>query len=337
MYGYQPIIPSDFNELLLSYRQESIFKLVFGYSPIDGVFVTSPFREDKNAGCWFEWNQERLIFKDFAESKGHRQRDCFQAVKDYYKLNDFKQVIEFIVKNLDGQEEEELDITCVGFTTPQQKHNKSEVKILPHVKRFFEEKDRLTWSPFEITEENLKEDKVLPLQSYVIFKKEKTTFIKPFLPSFLIYNKDNRVKIYTPKSRSKKGKWITTCNQNDIGNYDNIDLMGERLLITKSYKDYRVIRNQDLFNTIWFQNEGAFPDLEILYDLAIRFEQIFILFDNDQQGIESAQALIAIFQSLGKEAKMFYSPYHYLKDPAEIIFAKGKTELNRFLWENFQK
>lgn len=336
MYGYQPIIPQDSRDLLLSYSQEAIFGLVFGYLPVAGIFVVSPFREDNNPGCWFEWNNDQLIFKDFGEVKGRKQRDCFQAVKDYYNLPDFYSISEFIVSKLDGQEVL-INSEMVEYSLQNKKSKKSGKSISFKERKFFEERDKLTWSPFEITLENLKEDVVLPVVSYRILSEAKSTLITPYFPAYVIYQKDERLKIYIPKSKSKKSKWISTCNQNDIGNYDNLELAGDLLFITKSYKDFRVIKNQGFYNVVWFQNEGAFPDESILYDLAIRFKKIIIFFDNDRQGITASKDLVAIFEKMGKKTEAIHSPYLYLKDPAEMIFAKGKQEFNQFLWQKSQQ
>lgn len=329
MYQYQPLVPQDVYDLIdsLGYTQEGIFSIVFGYEPVTNVYVTSPFRRDNNPGCWFEWYGDKLIFKDFAEKREKRARDCFQAVRDFFSLSDLGAVSEYIVRNYDSE------IAPISFERHKDSVRKSE-KTIEFRAKLFNEQDRLFWSPFQISKVDLIKDGVFSNAYYKIISSEKVTIFRPRDLSYTLTGFGDRVKIYNPR-RKKKGKWFTTCNENDIFGYSELSLFGELLIITKSYKDYRVIRNQN-FECIAFQNEGAFPSDNILLDLAARFKQIFILFDNDEAGIKAAMNLVAKFQSLQKEVKYFYSPYFYLKDPAEIISVKGEEELNNFLWNNLR-
>jgi hypothetical protein len=332
MYGYQPIVPRDINDLLeLGYSQEGIFKIVFGYLPMSGTYVISPFRTDQSPGCWFEWYDDKLYFKDFGEVRGKRQRDCFQAVKDFYSLPTLEATINFIVKYYNDQQ--------IELTPTNIRHSPHIVKTESSIDfraKPFKDSDRLFWSQYQIKKAHLIEDNVFSALTYKIYSgiKKTTTIIRPNDLCYVITGFEDRCKVYRPKQKGK-GKFITTCTQNDVGGYTSLPFVDKLLLITKSYKDWRVLKNQG-YNVIWFQNEGMFPSDEILYDLSIRFEHILILFDNDQTGIKAAQTLIEVFKQFDKTVNFFYSPYSYLKDPAEIISVKGKEELNQFLWNNCQ-
>ena len=57
-------------------------------------------------------------------------------------------------------------------------------------------------------------------------------------------------------------------------------------MITKSYKDYRVLRNLGV-NVTWFQNEGAFPDN--LDDIINDYKDVIVFFDNDFTGLAASE------------------------------------------------
>ena len=49
--------------------EEQIFELVFGFEPVECEYVESPFRDDRNPGCWFQYCPSgKLRFVDFANS-----------------------------------------------------------------------------------------------------------------------------------------------------------------------------------------------------------------------------------------------------------------------------
>ena len=84
---------------------------------------------------------------------------------------------------------------------------------------------------------------------------DKTVIIRPKTISYGYYEFVPRVKIYTPSAPKHRGKWITNTNINDIGGLEQLPISGDKLVITKSYKDRRCLTNYGI-NTIWLQNEG---------------------------------------------------------------------------------
>ena len=328
MYGYQPEVASDIRVILHNYNQEEIFRIPLGHYPRLGEYITSPFREDSNAGCRFEWYGDKLFFVDFGDIITHR--DCFNFLRDFYGFKSISQISEFIVSYFDDTVNYPQGLTTESCCRPHIK--KEHCSILFHSKPFIEA-DRLHWSQFEIKKAHLIEDSVFSLSMYKIYtpEKDKWTTFRPIDLSYAICGFDERCKIYNPYKKGKF-KWITNCVANDVGGFSNLTF-GSVLIITKSYKDYRVLKNQG-YHVVWFQNEGMFPSDEILLNIAGRYDNIYILFDNDTSGIQAALKLQDKYAGLGKEVKSFTSPYSYLKDPAEIISVKGNQILNKFLWDN---
>ena len=146
--------------------------------------------------------------------------------------------------------------------------------------------------------------------------------------------KDGRIKIYRPYGTSES-KWFTNCTQNDIGGIDSVIFSSKDLLITKSYKDYRVVKNLSI-NTVWFQNEGMIPNATILKFLCKKFKRIIIWFDNDEAGIRAAKLVASHIQSLfpGKVVICIHLDVDLLKegikDPSDLEAKKGKEKLINF-------
>lgn len=326
MYGYSTNVPSDFNVLLLEYSQEDIFKIVFKEYPDLDILYLSPFRDDKHANCFFEWYKGKLFFKDFADT----YRDCIQTIKDFYNLNTYQDVISFIVMYFDNNPPSFIQKPIKVF-----EREKRNCSITFRVKEY-DTKDDLYWKQYFITKEQLIEDHVSTIYWYRFYSEHSKRWIvlRPFDICYAISGFDTRCKIYRPQNHNKKAKWLTSCNSDDVGNLANIDPTGDLLIITKSYKDHRVIRNQGYHNTIWNQSEMMIPNDQILLDIASRFTTIVIIYDNDDCGIKGGFELQAKFLSLGKEVKTIHSPYSYLKDPAEIASVKGETFLKNFLSNN---
>jgi hypothetical protein len=333
MYGYEPDASLNPFLLLAEYSQEEIFEIGLGEYPSLTKEYLSPFREDNKPNCYFEWSGDKLFFVDFGDPRRKGHRDCFNFIMDMFEICSYADLASYIVNHFsNGNVKREI-----RKSTKEEKAKERSQFVVKE--RRFERSDDRIWSQYEITREQLVADNVFGVLYYKLYssKYQKWFTIKPYLETYVIKGfDDNRCKIYCPEERNKNRKWITNCTQNDVGGLETMDFTKDELIITKSYKDWRVVKNQG-YNAVWFQNEGMFPNLKILNRLLV-FPRIYILFDNDDTGIKAAQELYDLILSIKKEAsvKQIFSPYAHLKDPAEIISYKGREELNKFLWKNCQ-
>jgi DUF2075 family protein len=339
------IVESGFinkNKLLEYVSQADIFQLVFGFEPVEFDYITSPFREDTNPGCWFEidLNTNKLRFTDFADTRvinGVKMSniDCFDSVMVYYGLPNFYKTLEFIkAKLIDGREIKH-DIVHKIYTKPK-KVIKNKVKILMNTRDFYII-DRNFWQlRYDITKENLIEDKVFPTKKFKLFGTKtgdhmfRTDDIAYAYTEFASGNK----KIYRPKKKGNR-RFITNCDAEDVGGMFSKITSGRLLIITKSYKDYRVLRNLGL-NVRWLQNEGMFPKGKEFWDLLDNFDNIVVLFDNDPAGIKAAKDLVDLinYPEMNR-ARSVYLPVGLLargiSDPSDLIHKRNKQELINFL------
>lgn len=330
MYKYEEPIPLLMKDILSHYSQEDIFKIVFGEYPDYNRNYLSPFRPDNNPNCFFEWYKGQLLFRDFADIR----RDCFHSVKDYFKLNTYQATFEFIFEYF---KDKKVDLR--DDYKRAKKHQDDQFYDIFTATRPFEYRDYLYWKEYYITNEQLQEDAVYPIYRYRFYsrKKQRWFVITPMDVAYAISGFSRTKKIYRPKSGNKDNKWLTNCGANDIGNVNNLSTEHQYLMITKSYKDHRVIRNEGYSNTVWFQSEKMYPDDRILMELLDPYPDIFIFYDNDAAGIEGSEKLrhhiMELFPS--RNPVLIYSPYTYFKDPASVVSTKGKKILSDLLWNSF--
>jgi hypothetical protein len=329
-------------EVLKRVPEEEIFKMITGETPVEHKYAFSPFRKDNIPDCYFEWYKDTLYFVDWAEPiQKRRHRDCFNMVQDSFQVS-FYRSLEIINEHfklglLAGHSDDS------EHTLKQRVYQKG-LKATPKIRKempfkargFNGQGDKEYWQPYQISRSDLMTDQVFPIIWYKVFSKrlENYVLIRPSTRSYLVGNFEDRRKFYTPDKKGK-GKWATNCTKNDIWGYDCLPLKGKKLIISKSYKDYRVLKNQGA-TVIAFQNEGMIPTQEILLDLIDRFEEIIVFFDNDRAGIEAADKLTLKINLLSPDkARIVYiKRQSRVSDPADLMKYKGKKFLTEFIAQN---
>lgn len=326
----------DKDTLLEYVSEEDIFQLVFPYIPGEFEYITSPYRKDKNPGCWFERDiySNKLVFVDFADHRKIRgvrmgRIDCFDAVMIYYNLSNFFVTLNFIkTKLLKGKKR----IKRTPVPRPKTEvGERNRVKIL-FQPRDFDWRDRGYWQKYGITKQNLIDDSVFPVKKYFMMGTKKGDM--EILCSDICYAysefENGRRKLYHPNRT--KARFISNCSPNDIGGTRHLPPLGKQLIITKSYKDCRVLRNAGL-DVIWFQNEGAFPFIHTLKKYTSRYQRTVVVFDNDDAGKRAADlALDYLRNDIGTKAYAVFVPKtdEFVKDPADLIWHRPK-EFPKFI------
>lgn len=335
------------DKILEYVSEKDIFELVFGFKPEEFEYVTSPFREDSNPGCWFEIdiNTNKLRFTDFADTrviKGVKMSniDCFDAVKIYFGLPSFYKTLEFIKAKLIDGKDIKHDIVHHKVKNKQvKKRQKKQVKILVNTRDFFIPDKNFWLSRYGITKENLIEDKVFPIKRFKLL--DTKTGDHSFRTNDIAYVytefKSGNKKIYRPKKKGNK-RFITNCTADDVGGMNTNIKSGRLLIITKSYKDYRVLRNLGL-NVRWLQNEGMFPKSEEFWTLIDNFDKVVVFFDNDSAGIKASEDLVNLINyPEGNKASSVYLPTELLErgisDPSDLVHKRSEQELINFLKSN---
>lgn len=330
------------DDILKYVTEEQIFSLVFGFEPKEYDFVVSPFRKDNNPGCWFNYSSSgKLRLSDFGNTDYYgkiklNNIDCFDAVQVYFKLNNLYQTLKFIRKHL-----------ILGKDLPEMErktfliNDKKKRDVLIHFDaRLFNKDDGRHWSRFEITSNNLLEDQVFAVKRFKVTNTKNGDWNCRIYDLCYAYTEfeNGKKKLYRPYQKGKN-RFITNTTNNDIGGLHTLDTFGDLLVITKSYKDWRVLRNQGVRNVIWFQNEGMIPSDNVLIPIISRFKRVSVFFDNDNTGILQSQKVSNLINSYTQnKSSHLYLPEFYsnelISDPGDLIWKKGKVVLNNFLYQN---
>ena len=326
----------DKDDILKYVSEEDIFELVFKFKPKEFDYVTSPFRDDSDAGCWFQYYPSgKLKFTDFGSQVYIRGKkminiDCFDAVQLFFNLSDLYNTLKFIKRHLiEGKElPEREDIT---FT----QRIKKEVRIL-FDGRPFDIRDERYFKRYEISSQNLVDDKVFAVKRFKIINSKNGDFSSRTYDLCYAHTDflNGRMKLHRPQQKGKN-RFLTTCNQNDIYGINSLAKFGDLLIISKSFKDYRVLKNQNL-NVIGFQNEGMIPTNDILLPICKRFNHVIVFFDNDVTGIEAGNKVSEYINSYfpGKSRAIHLDTNllnEEISDPSDLIHKKGRIELTNFL------
>lgn len=329
----------DKDKILEYLTEEDIFNLVFNFKPEEYQYVCSPLRTDNSPGAYFERSIEnnKLYLVDWADSI-KVFNDCFDSVQRYFKLPNFYQTLLFIKKNLIDNK----NIKPILKFKPSKSSETIKTEIKPDilfVGRGFQDQDKVFWSKYKISKSNLLEDKVFPVSKYVVVNSKKGNSCLQIAYTLCYVYTDftsKNKKLYFPYKKSGS-KFISTCGKNDIGGLRFL-FDSPKLVITKSYKDYRVLKNQNL-NVIWFQNEGVIPCDSILLPILDRYKEIIIFYDNDKAGIEASKKVCNYINSYyPNKSRSIHLPLELLeqgvKDPSDLIFKKGEQELKNFIYKN---
>jgi hypothetical protein len=310
--------------------QEEIFELVFKYKPQEFEYVVSPLRPDDDPGCWFTLHDNGVLyFVDFGGNRRHS--DCFNIVQDYFKIPNFYLTLEFIYNSLIRGKTE---LKPIQKQEKVQKETKKKVKLLIEA-RPFEARDGQFWSPYGIKKKDLIEDKVFPINRLFALNTKTGSHAIDCRDLAYAYTdfSDSRKKIYFPLREGKR-RFITNCSQNDVGGINSLAPYGSELIITKGYKDYRVLKNSGK-NVVWFQNEGMIPNNLIINQLVKHFYSIIVWFDNDHAGITASEKIKQHINSIAPgKAKNLWLPERGLelgiKDPSDCR-AKDPAYFHQFL------
>ena len=315
----------DKDTILQYIGEKDIFKIVFGYTPIEDEYITSPFRVDNKPGCKFIISHnDKLVFNDFASTMPYM--DCFDAIQIHYGFKSFYQTLRFLHKTyVQGKK----PIISGARPTSIIKARTTSIQI---ENRLYERKDINYWKQYGITIENLIADHVHAVSKYKVLKSKTNGQVKRVYDICYAYTpfKKGRMKLYFPK-RKGKVRFLSTCTKNDLGLLANHPTLGNKVIITKSYKDCRVLRNLG-YHSIWIQSEGTLPKYSILYEQVGGYRSIYLWYDNDPAGKKAADIFITTYTSL-KITNICLPDALYLDGVTDVsdYYKKNKRGLMEFL------
>lgn len=241
------------------------------------IKIKSLFNQERTPSmCIYTNEYNTYRYKDFSSGKSG---NGINLVKELFglKYHDACQKIiheynDCIIKNGCGYESKELK-------------QFSKFKVSSFTKRDWTTKDQYYWTQFNIGSRLLEEHNVYALDNYVMIKEEDQIEIKgSYIYGY--FKKDGTLyKIYQPKNQDKKFVKIKSYIQGT----EQIKPENKNLIITSSLKDVMSIKSLKLsnINVIAADSENSMicsGDIECWEN---EYENIIVLFDNDNAGIEA--------------------------------------------------
>lgn len=248
----------------------------------------SPLRKDDTPSvALFVSHSGALLLKDFATSQTMNIWTFLQA---RYGLN-FREVLvtvnnDFNLKLLAKPRMSKPTMEIFGVVT-NEKVEQTESCSIKIKKRDWSVADQIYWAQYGLTTEFLDSRMVKPLQNYWI-NDNLVYWHSEANPAYSYEFGGAKRKVYSPFS--KKFKFLTNAGDSIIQGEQYLPEHADILIITKAYKDVLVLQNLG-FNSIAPQSESMKISEKFMQNLKVRFDLIFLLYDNDATGIKFSKKL----------------------------------------------
>lgn len=309
----------SWQHIINSVDQLDLWSWFLGYRVNLGQPICNPMRVDTHANCWLNWGTTKekfIVLSDFAVRVPFHGFTIFDALMYAYGLT-FDEACEKIYEEFMIPAKIELKDT-VSYKPVRKDNFNFILNYIPWTlngREIYTKHDRDFWDQYEISRANLEEDNVKSNRRILFNSRSNPHRLTALdvIPSYTYLFGDHK-KCYQPYADSKL-KWKSTCTEEDIGGWDQVE--ASNLIITKSYKDWRVLRNSG-YNTIWLQNEGC----KIPFDKLIKLQSIptkFILFDNDTPGQIAAKSLADYCNQFDDSYIPLWFDENMPKDSADIV------------------
>jgi len=307
----------DKKYILSKISQYEIFRHYIGSSFTINKAISSPLRKDDTPSFGiFESSDSTLLFKDLALGESG---DCFKFIKLLFNLKSYsdaltKVYVEMVLSN-------NLPLLQKQYKKEYKISNKN--KSIGIKKGIFNTTDYSYWSKYNITKEIL--IKYNTYKASNVFIENTPIWYSTLGNPIYAYKVFNNYKIYRPLA--KKGeKWLGNLTLFDIGGYEQLPEQGETLIITKSIKDIMCLYSLG-YNAICPPCETCSIPKEVINNLKKRFNNIYVLYDNDEAGIKAATRTYNTYK-----LKSFIIPIKSLKkDISDYLEYYGTKEAQKLL------
>lgn len=321
-------------ENLLKYIDEyDILKNYFSEAELGSV-INSPFRPDEHPSFSFFYSEVNkcILYKDQATGE---IGNIFDFITKYYKLPSYVDTLEQIA--IDFNIDKYFIITkrknkkLQAVKQYNVSHKESFSYSLTIKIRNWKEEDLIFWHSFGICQETLKKFNVVPIQGYFSNVNNIDVYVptKDLSYAYLEY-KDNQLtyKIYRP-FQTKERKWRTNHPYGVHQGYNQLPLIGEILIITKSLKDVMSLHDVMNIPSIAIQAETNSIKPQVMFEYKQRFDKIYTLFDTDITGLDSMIKYFKKYNIVGITIPI--KLYPLAKDFSDMVKYYGSNAASLFL------
>lgn len=294
--------------------QEEIISLAFeemgipGFWPEEGKRICSPFRDDKEGKCYFEWYKGYLRLVDYGYPELHNM-NCWSMLMRAKGFSHVTQAMAYV-----------RSLGKLTFDKRSTVHREFKLE--------WEERDHNTqdinyWTRFGIMVEEIMEDNVCFIDNFKHNTKDNPYLFyhKKFVHAYG-YKFEDRIKIYTPY---QEPRFISTCKSTDLF-FMNYPKKTDTLFITKSYKDGKILLVNG-FDARAVQGEGNRLEKncpEVIYKLKEQWDgNLAFFYDADQAGFRNSIEMATLFGVKAVTLPDFFFQ-RSKKDPGEVMSRYGQ-------------
>ena len=319
------------NTILNQITQVEIYQKFYGNDFKVNEKISSPFTEDNNPSFKVFKN---LTFKCFSSGK---QGDCFQFVADIKNLDcktQFNEVLEIISRemNINTNIDEKPINKPVNVSEVTVNNNyASDKKHFQYTGKAFEKIHFDYWlqGNWNVTEDILKKYNVQALDKFEYWNNNKSDIQKIKLFKGIlgfIYEVNNNAELYIPKQEKTSKFFYNNLTSDDIFGYNQLQDKEDFIIICAGKKDCLIL-NANGFPAVTFRSENSFINNEQITLLRQKTDNIYICYDNDKAGLESALKIAQTYS-----IKQIILPEKY-NDIADYFNIYDKSHFQKLLDE----
>lgn len=159
--------------------------------------------------------------------------------------------------------------------------------------REWQDYDLEYWNTYGISLKWLKYADVYPISHKIVIKDDNTYVYKAdkYAYAYVEFKEGKTtLKIYQPFNKSGY-KWANRHDKSVISLWTKVPKRGDRICICSSLKDALCLWANTGIPSIAIQGEGYSMSNTAINELKVRFNNVFICFDNDEAGLKDAERL----------------------------------------------
>lgn len=313
-------------------RVVSEFEILAHYLGISQIpcVINSPFRKDERPSFGiYSKDGIRVSYYDYGtrESGG-----IIDLLSNLWKLN-FKDTVTRIAEDLPQFAQNNDSVIVKTGARNSGRHIYSSNVDLKVKTREFMQHDILYWGRYGISLPWLKFGNVFPISHILVYKRD-NNFVIPADKHAYVYVefKDDTpsYKIYQPFSKTHK--WASKHDSSVWDLWEQLPASGENLIITSSRKDALCVWENTGIPSCSLQAESYFPKDHVMQQLKDRFNNIFVLYDNDSDkeanyGRMYGNTLAGYFNIHQIEIPDVYNS----KDPSDLCFNFNREKVKEVI------
>jgi hypothetical protein len=321
MYGGKEIIDKQY--ILSKVSEYQIFKFYCkNFKELNKSFLSELYYDTKPS-CRIIHYRKGLLYKDFGNGDSY---DCFSYIMKKFNCT-FNECLKIIANDF-GFIKHVKDFKVVPsanyFGFPDKNFGNSRTPLLVKFREWYQ--FDTYFNDYYIKPEILAFYKVYPLEHYWVGYKGEMFLAYSFKnnifdPAYSYEEGEELRKILRPYNI--KYKWTSNVPRRYYQGYKQLDSQGDFIIVTSSLKDVMVWRTFG-YNAICPTGETSFLTNNAFELLSYRFKNIFINYDNDDQGLKTMKSVQEEFK-----IKSIIIPDY--KDISDYIYFQGYNKTKNLI------